>query len=205
MKPTDPLDPPNLKARYWGAVGFSAIFSVLIGLLELKLSTDMGDYGYWLFLGLPFLQGLSCSFWLEAKGPVSFLKHVTADLTAITTVVSALFFFAAEGACYLTMAYPLIIGASFIGSGLAHWVMGLVHRRRNVVSASLFAIVPFLLLADSLTGGKPSVRTHSTEMVINATPKQIWPYLSELDTVRHGHLIFRAGVAHPLKIHTLEA
>jgi uncharacterized protein YndB with AHSA1/START domain len=66
----------------------------------------------------------------------------------------------------------------------------------------LIAIVPFFLVADSLTGGKATVEFQSSEIVIDAPAEQVWPYLSNLPSVKSDFWMFRAGVAHALRVST---
>jgi hypothetical protein len=74
-----------------------------------------GEYGYWVFLGLPTLQGLLSSICLEINGPVRFSTHVLTDLIALTLLLTVLQLLAFEGLICIVMVAPIVLLASIAG------------------------------------------------------------------------------------------
>ncbi len=195
--------PPQTWKRITIAVLAGVLSTFGVGYIGgLVVSTN--PYGYWLFLGLPVFLGLVTSIVLDLPERLPFSDHVMAGAIGWLAACGVLFLMAAEGALCIVMALPIIIIGTLAGSGIARLITASFHRPQGPVAVSVVLVVPIFLFFDSLNGDLPSVRSLSTELIIDATPEQIWPHLSKLDLPAPDFWMFRAGVAHPLEIRTAE-
>lgn len=151
---------------------------------------------------MPLIQGFLTSLLLDRYGRLPFSRHVLTDIVSLWLASLFLLMVQIEGMICLLMASPLILLVSMMGSGFARAVSSAFGDRSGPAAVSLAVVLPFLYLADSV-GPRTDVRRFSSEVIIDASPERIWPYLSNLDSVdSSGYWMFRAGIAHPLRTET---
>ena len=119
----------------------------------------------------------------------------------MTLVGVVLLLIAFEGAMCLLMAAPLALPLAAIGGAAGH---AAVERRRRVGAVAAFAVLPFVMPSMLAVEGArlpaPSVHVVTSVIEVDAPPEVTWRHVvsfSELPPPTE--LIFRAGVAHPLR------
>lgn len=161
------------------------------------------DYGWSLFIGTPFVVGMTAGFLTNRTGKRSvastlFTGMMTIAISALTTLL-----FAFEGIICIGMAavpaVPLVLGGSLIGR-----VIALQRLRKNggdgVKQILLVACcLPFLAGAESLDDHQPLFEVE-TKVEIDAPPEEVWHHVinfTELD--EPPAWVKRTGIAYPIR------
>jgi hypothetical protein len=167
----------------------------------------LGNYGWGLFVGLPFCVGLASVLvygYHESRTPG---KCLLVSLLSITLTCLMILGFAIEGLICIVMAAPL--GALF---ALFGGFMGYLIQRRDaefpqspgIYTTHAFAAVllalPALMLLENSVRLAPPLRAVHTSVVIDAPPERVWPKLvafSELPPP--AERLFKTGIAYPIR------
>lgn len=171
-----------------GAIVFLGVMAVSIGLL--------GEYGMALFIGAPFLSGLTTARLLLRldPSPTRLYRAIGAALVAAGLATAVMIAFALEGLVCILMASPLVASLALIGA-----IIGCLSRtlpRGATVGA--FALLPLLTLMDRSSA--PPLRVVTSDLVVNAPPETVWKQVIAFPPLPPAkEWIFRAGVAAPLR------
>jgi hypothetical protein len=164
-------------------------------------ATELGGYGWGLFLGIPFMLGLAAA-WIHGRGaqrtlPSSILVAMAAlGLTAIAMLAMAI-----EGLLCIVMAVPIALPIALLGACAGHALQSSPTRPdpRPIVSGLAF-LVPALTWVEERPAVRPDWIELSTPMEVDAPPELVWPEViafSELEPP--DEFLFRAGVAYPVR------
>lgn len=180
-------------------LGISA--SVLLGLCLSLLGTSiLHNYGWGLFVGIPFMMGFFSSLFHSAVNPRSWRQCASVGLFSLFVVGASLFALAVEGVVCLAMAAPIAVLLVLLGA-TAGW---LVTRQQVVAETRLYAfswiVFPGLLAFEAGVPLPTTLRAISTECVIAAPPSIVWKHVIEFsDLPPPQELIFSAGIAYPVR------
>jgi hypothetical protein len=186
-----------------GSALAAIIISAGLGLLATCLSTSfLGEYGWSLFVGLPFVMGFT-SVLIYSFGRARRLGACI--LTAIFTILLAgagLLAAAMEGFICLLMAAPLALAMGILG-GITGY---LVQRARwprtdstRLFCAAILAVPLVMTLENSVPPPLPLLKVQSS-IVVNAPPETVWQNVVAFAQLPPPHeLIFRLGVAYPIR------
>lgn len=204
--------PPPLQERVLGMpVPQNTLQSALIAIFVTALLAVIGvwlgttifqDYGWSVFVGLPFSMGFLSSLIIslrEKRGLAACL--LVANLTVLLTGIGLLLF-AFEGVICLVMAAPIAFAVATIGGLLGYSVQRSFRWQRQ--SSSLFCSVIVLLpvgmgLEHKVPPPLPLLAVRSS-VVINAPPEKVWRNVvafSELPPPKEA--IFKLGIAYPIR------
>jgi hypothetical protein len=159
------------------------------------------DYGWTIFVGLPFAMGfisaLIHSFRVEQS-----LKQclLVANLTVVL-VGAAFLFFAMEGAICLLMAAPIAFVVASFGGALGYAVQRSFWWKAESprLMCSVLVLVPLAMGLEHAVPPALPLLAVRTSVVVNAPPKKVWRNVvafAELPPPRE--LMFKLGVAYPL-------
>lgn len=177
------------------AVGLPGIYYWKFAALENTYSTGM-------FFIIPVAVGFLTTLAIEWKELRSWSDTSIALAVALALPAIGLLVFAMEGLICLAMAAPLLMFELLIGAGIARSLRRLSRGSRTMQCTGA-ALLPIAFIAQTATIQEPTVRVHSSEIVINATPEQIWPYLSNLDNLPPpSEILFDVGIGHPIGVRT---
>jgi uncharacterized membrane protein YhaH (DUF805 family) len=194
-----------------GALG-SAFFGVaIVALLTVGATVwsvkGLGNYGWGLFVGLPFCVGLASVLVYGYHESRALGSCLLVSLLSITLTCVMIIGFAVEGVICIVMAAPL--GALF---ALFGGFMGYLIQLRDqdfpqtphVYTTHAFAAVvlalPALMLLENSVRVAPPLRAVRTAVVIDAPPERVWPQLvafAELPPPQE--LLFKTGIAYPVR------
>ena len=177
-----------LMASVGGAVVFLGIMAISIGLL--------GAYGIGLFLGAPFLSGLTCARLLAAmeRSPKPVRRAMSAALLASLLATGVMVAFALEGLVCILMASPLVAVLALFGAFLG----SLTFSPLRGMTAGGFALLPFLFVMDQ-QASEPPLRMVTSDVIIQSNPDRVWKEVVAFPPLPPAkEWIFRAGVASPL-------
>jgi hypothetical protein len=191
-----------------GAVGCAlaslAINVPLAALLAVFGAGGLGEYGWGLFLGLPFVVGVSGSLVYGYREQRSLAGCAGVASLAMALLAGVLWVLALEGLICILMAAPIAMPIAWMGSFVG-WVLngGSEPLARDKVSralAALFAASTALMGAESAAGRVPGLREVRTAVDIAAPPDAVWRHVvafAEIPPPREK--MFKAGIAYPIR------
>lgn len=161
------------------------------------------DYGWGLFIGVPFTMGLVSVLVHGYHRPRNWPSCMLVALTSVTLAGLALFALAIEGVVCLVMAAPLAIPLALIGAGF-----GYVIQRRHVdpapVVAALLLALPGLMGVEHAAAPQPRMLQVTSSIVVNAPPEQVWRnVVSFSELPPPDEWIFQTGLAYPIRAEIL--
>jgi len=163
------------------------------------------DYGWGLFIGLPFAMGLVSTLVHGYHRPRSLPSCILVALTSVTLTGLALFALAIEGVLCLVMAAPLAIPLALIGA-----CFGYLIQRRHVdpspVLAAMLLFLPGLMGVEHAADLQPRRLEVTSSIVVNAPPEQVWRnVVSFSELPPPDEWIFQTGLAYPMRAEILGA
>ena len=199
-------------ARLWPenvtASAVLAIFAPVPIMLALVLFAThvLRDYGWGLFLGLPFIDGLLAAVFHGVRVPRGLRQSLGVGVLAVTATAAATFGFAVEGLGCLIMFLPLAWPIGLIGAALGHAIQarpaGPVPRAAAAwrVGCSAIFLLPLMMSAERAADA-PAPRLHVTTAVeVNAAPPVVWRHVVSFpDLPPPREWVFRTGVAYPVR------
>ncbi|HEY0365936.1 MAG TPA: DUF805 domain-containing protein, partial [Pyrinomonadaceae bacterium] len=158
----------------FGSAVFGIVLTAILAVFEILLSTNgLGQYGWGLFVGIPFFLGLNSTMIYSFHQPRSFFKCLLVAILSVALVGIALLAFAIEGIVCLVMALPLAIPIALFGG-----LIGYVLQKRLTFSTStlrvvsvVFLLMPGLMLLEYGFGGTPPLYELKTSIVIKSDPE----------------------------------
>jgi len=172
--------------------------SVISVLLAVLFFNYLNEYGWSLFVALPFLSGFGSVIIHGYNKELTFRDALYVAMLSIVLINLAIFILAYEGLICLVMALPLFLILGLGGASLG-WI---VHRNYqsvnlNVVSTP-FLLIPLLAIVELSDNQLPPEVSVETEIFINATKQEVWDELlafSEIDEPKKW--LFKTGIAYP--------
>jgi uncharacterized membrane protein YhaH (DUF805 family) len=185
----------------------SALVSIgvtaLIGLGFVLLGTQViAQYGWGLFVGLPFCLGLFAVLTHSYHEPRSYSECVAVAVLPVVILGAVLILVAIEGAICIAMAAPLAVLLALLGGSLgfaiqaAHW--GRKHAPA-MLSMVLF-LTPGFYGVEHFTRPQAGVFAVKSAIEINTAPERVWQKVvafAEIPPPKEA--IFRAGIAYPIR------
>ena len=162
-------------------------------------SRVLREYGWGLFLGVPFLIGFVSSWFLNVGALQS--RSKTIGVSALTALVLglALLGFGFEGLICLLMAIPLGLPFSIAGGLVARYIL----RHRCMTSspptfAACLAVLPLMMFAEHAAKLEPPVLPVTTSITIEAPVSVVWKNVVAFPPLAvPEEWLFRAGIAYP--------
>lgn len=178
--------------------GIAAIAFTVFGVEYLK------NYGWGLFVGMPFCVGIGSAVLFGLARPQSFMACQAVGSATLVFYGVAMMVFAREGAICLLMAAPLAFPIAMAGSGFGYAIQARPWLSDHIpgVFLALLLALPGLMAAEYAGDLQPPVLEVTTSVDIDAPPEQVWrsvvsfPPLAEPD-----EWLFWAGVAYPMEAH----
>ena len=162
----------------------------------------MRDYGWGLFVGMPFAVGMISAILYGYRAPRSWGACIWTAIFAFIAAAATLILCAIEGAGCLIMLAPLAIPVAVMGASLGYSIQSRPDRagHANTLWAATLTL-PMMIVSEAFFAPRtPAIFPVTTSVEVSATPEQVWPNViafGEIDAPLE--LIFRAGVAHPLR------
>jgi len=165
-------------------------------------ASALGNYGWGLFVGIPFFLGLVSVLIYGFHEPRSIGRCLAVATLSLALVGIVLFAVAVEGVICLMMALPLA-GALVLFGGAMGWA--LQQRRQytassfNIVSVAILMMPGFILL-EHYSGQTPALYAVRTSVVIQAKPETVWTHVvSFAELPPPTEKMFKTGIAYPIR------
>lgn len=178
-------------------VGFAGALVLVMAQLSTML---LKGYGWGLFIGLPFVLGLTSSL-LYGHHKVRSLSECVGVAMLSTTFAGLVILVAAvEGVICLAMAAPIGYALALMGAFFGFIIQS---RSRADHAAALLVLtlgVPLLMGAEELAAERDALLPVRTTIEVDAPPATVWTNVvsfSELPAPTHP--LFKLGFAYPLR------
>jgi hypothetical protein len=161
------------------------------------------DYGWSLFVGLPFVLPLISVLIYGFGREITFGQSQLIGLVWIVAAVAVMMVTAFEGVICIIMLLPLAVPIVLLGAAIGYLVVGYGPRRERELGkfiAVLIALVPTMVGAEHFAPPAPLYFTCETSVLIDAPPEDVWRHVvsfSDLDTPTDW--VFRTGLAYPIR------
>jgi uncharacterized membrane protein YhaH (DUF805 family) len=183
-----------------GAAMFSiGIVSVISLLLTGLLLNYLKDYGWSLFVGIPFFLGFGSVLLYGYHNPLKYKDALGVALTAILFFSLIIFILAFEGIICIAMAFPIFIGVALIGATIGY----AIHSSQRKVALHMI-VIPILLipalgfLEHKQDSEPPTVRVE-TQIIIDASKQEVWNQLVAFSQIEEPiEFLFQTGIAYPI-------
>ena len=187
----------------FGSAVFGIVFTALIAAVEVVIgASGLGNYGWGVFVGIPFFLGLNSSLICGFHRRQSLATCMAVAVLSTLLVGVALFAIAVEGIICLAMALPMALVIALLGGSLGFVIQ---NRQRysadslRVVSVGIL-LIPGLILFEHAVGPTPPIYEVKTSIVIKSDPETVWKHVvsfSELPPPTEA--MFKTGLAYPIR------
>jgi len=189
-----------LPTSAWGSAIASTIVVGLAGTLLAVFSTEvLQNYGWGLFVALPFAMGLVTVLMYAREESRSFLSCLGVSCLPIIFCGACLFVVAAEGAICLIMAAPIGLILSLFGGAIGYIIAGNRASRLSPTAMLLVLVsVPFTMSMEWQADEAVPLLSVTSSVVINAPPEAVWPNVISFSPIpAQRDWILHTGVAYP--------
>ena len=190
----------------------SLLLVVPVALMATLMSvTGLKQYGWSLFVGLPFCMGMGSAMLYGYHRERSLPNCLGVACLSVCLLGFLLMAVAVEGVICLAMAAPLGLMLGTLG-GIVGWA---IQRRpklandpgftpiksaANTVLPALMLTLPALMGAESINQNAPPVYAVTSFVEVNAPPEKVWPRVIQFSRMEPPcELVFRLGVAYPIQ------
>ena len=187
----------------FGSAVVGILITTFLAVVETVFSANgLANYGWGLFVGIPFFLGLNSSLICGFHRPRSLLTCLTAATISTLLVGLALFSIAVEGIICLVMALPLGLVIALIGGFIGFVIQDRPHYATDtlrVVSVGVL-LLPGLILLEHVIGPTPPVYEVKTSIVIKSDPKTVWTHVVSFSQLPPPtEAMFKTGLAYPIR------
>jgi uncharacterized membrane protein YhaH (DUF805 family) len=182
---------------------FSIVVAALVGLAFTAVGTGvLRNYGWGLFVGLPFCTGLVAVLLYSLPQPRELKECMVVSISPLVLLALMILVVAMEGLICILMAAPIAVALSAMGGYLGYVIQSARWGRRN--STVMLSLA--LMLTPSAYGLEhvlpPQTTTYMVKSAIdvNASPEKVWQQVIAFSEIpAPDEMIFRAGVAYPIR------
>jgi uncharacterized membrane protein YhaH (DUF805 family) len=183
------------------AVAIGITLPVTAGLAWISTNV-MQQYGWGLFVGLPFFLGLAAAVLHGIHGPRQVMSCISVAWLAVALLAGVLIGIALEGAICILMAAPIALALATLGAIVGHLIQSRPNGGRDAgpVVSSMILLLPGLFATEKWLEPEPRRIEICSSVEVDAPPEAVWEHVvafAELPPPTE--LLFRAGVAYPLR------
>lgn len=213
--PAAPLDAPLDRARrrqrfidalipesQLGAAALGLLVTTVVGVLMTLLAVHgMREYGFGLFMGLPFMMGVVSVLFYSYHAHRRLRSCLAVACLSVILLGGALLAVAVEGFICILMAAPIGLCLALMGGCLGYFIQrGGTHRVAPQALSLLLVFLPVIMGAESLESAPPPLIAVTTSVDVDAPPERVWPNViafSELPPPKEW--VFHTGIAYPIR------
>jgi hypothetical protein len=186
-----------------GSAALSLLFTVPAGLGMAVVGEEvLRNYGWGLFVALPFAMGFAAALIYGARQPRSLGSCMGVACLSITLLGIGLLGLAVEGMFCLLMALPIALPLAAFGGAFGY----LVHRRRwfpdgaPALLSALLILVTGVQWTEHVTAPAPPVYVVRTTIDVDARPERVWQRVVSFSEIPPPtEWMFRSGIAYPIR------
>ena len=198
---SEPQKPdPSAEVDRFGSAIFGVLGAAAFGLLAVLVSVvGIRNYGWPLFLGTPFIQGMVCGWAFNRERVRSVTETNAVVWTSLLLVGGVVFLFAMEGVICLLMALPIAIVLGVMGASVGRTIA--LRGNRNVFgAAAMLFVIPTGAIMDRATTSAPPTYEVVTTVDVAAAPERVWNKVVQFGEIKAPLAwYFRGGIAYPIR------
>jgi uncharacterized membrane protein YhaH (DUF805 family) len=183
-----------------GAAALALATTTVAGVaLTLLAVNGLGQYGWGLFVGVPFTLGLAAVVLYGYHQPRGFAECLVVAELAVAFLGLGLLAVAAEGVFCLVMAAPIGGVLAALGGAVGYMMQARPGTAQTLVA--LLVCLPGLMGAEAAADRQPPLIAVTTAVEVDAPPAAVWEHViafSELPPAQDW-IFTRAGIACPLR------
>ena len=190
-----------------GSAAVSLLITVPPGLGAAVLGSQvLANYGWGLFVALPFTMGFAAALVYGVRQPRSMKGCVGVACLSVALLGGALLALAFEGVVCLIMALPIALPLAAFGGACAY---GVQRRRRfqtdaPVLLGMLLVFVPGVEWVEHVAATPSPVYVVRTAIDVQASPEKVWQEVVAFSEIPPPtEWMFRAGIAYPIRAEML--
>jgi len=191
-----------LPKSVFGSATLAVAVSVLLAVGAAVLSTTvLRNYGWGLFVGVPFSMGFFSALVHGARQPRRISESITVALASVGIAGVLFLVLAFEGVICLVMAAPLALALAVIGAIAGHAVQvgRRPHAPPHVYCVPILA-VPLMFASETLRPGPAPLLEVVTAVEVDAPVETVWRHVVEFaELAPPSELLFRLGIAYPIR------
>jgi uncharacterized membrane protein YhaH (DUF805 family) len=192
-------DPASPKSWLRPLLGLFVSAAIGVALVRLGANT-LFQYGWGMFLGIPFITGFLTSWIMNSRTVQSRRATIVACVGAPAAIGIALFGLRMEGVICLLMATPLALPFSIAGGLVARGL--LIGPRKPVPPPAVtacVAVIPLLMFVEHTADLQPPVKPVVTSIIVNAPVEVVWKHVITFPPIPPPQeWIFHTGIAYPI-------
>ena len=192
----DRIMPHSKKGSAAAAVFITLLMAIPLGWFSVRV---LEDYGWGLFLGLPFVMGVIsawCYNYREAQGVG---RSIGVAILSVLITLVLIFFMAMEGILCIAMAAPIAIVMALFG-GIAGEALSRTSNGQRPALASFILLVPLLMAAGQIERADVPLLSVVTSVTVKAPPERVWKELIAFSEIAPPEeFLFTHGISYPIK------
>ena len=185
-----------------GSAAMGVMATNALGIPAVLLATEgLGNYGWGLFVGVPFCVGLVSVLVYTYHEPRSLLICLLEATIAVGIWAGLLIAGAVEGLICIIMAAPLALPLALLGGLVGYLIQrpGGAGREAAQVYPALVLALPLLLVAENASQPPAPVFEVRSSIEIQATPAAVWNQVVSFSQLPEPEQwLFRLGIAYPI-------
>lgn len=186
------------------AAVYGLLASVMLGAALTVFGTAfLRTYGLGLFVGIPFMMGLTSVLFYAAARPRAWFECLGVAVLSVGVLGGLLLILAIEGVLCILMAFPIAAVLALLGAGVGYWIQ-IGHWSRRLDELRVYAVawvaLPVLMAAEARLPSAPPLIAVTTACEVDAPPTVVWRNVvafSELPPPTEA--VFLAGIAYPVR------
>jgi hypothetical protein len=190
-----------IPADRFGAIALSIVVTAILGFGALLLGTKiLQEYGWGVFVGVPFVQGTLAAIFVSYHRRASVGECILAATSSVLLSGLLMFALAAEGVICIVMALPIALMLGILGALLGYQLQrpGLAGRNAPLAMLLLLVLAPSMIAASAANPQAPPLMSVTTAVDIEAPPETVWANVVSFPALAPPtELYFRAGIAYP--------
>ena len=178
---------------------FSVGIVLLISLaLTGLLINYLQDYGWSLFVGIPFFLGFGSVLIYGHNKQLQYKEALGVALFSILFFNLIIFVLAFEGIICIVMGFPILLLIAGIGASIGY----AIHDGKKFVTTNTFLVpalvIPIFGFIEHTDDRIPPTVHVRTDIVINATRQEVWNQLVAFSKIDEPtEILFKTGIAYP--------
>jgi uncharacterized membrane protein YhaH (DUF805 family) len=182
-------------------IGNAAIAVAIVCMVALILSfisiSFIGEYGWGLFVGVPFFLGLGSVLLYCVHQHRSLKECISVSVLSVSIFSGLLLILAMEGLICLIMAAPIGFVIAMIGGLIGYWFQKTDHSSPSAFILIMFMIPIVIGFESSGQKDTPLFEVRS-EVVIQASAQTVWDHLVTFELEEPHELLFKTGISYPI-------
>jgi hypothetical protein len=185
----------------FGAIVLSIFTAGMLGFGALQLGTRvLEEYGWGVFVGVPFLQGTLAALFVGFHRRTSLGDCIVAAMASVAISALLMFALAAEGAICILMALPLALILGMLGALLGHQLQRTGPAGGNAAVSMLLILIlaPLVIAASAAAPNRPPLMSVTTSVDVDAPSATVWKNVVSFSPLAApDEIYFNAGIAYP--------